>query len=105
MVTLAEMLETFWFFFLSSHRVIEFYRKQRDAMISSAEKWLKGLWCGGEKKQKNKQPTTASDGVYLQLKYLRFIKNFFFSNEHIPVLTLSVCVCVIEEEEEEKRCH
>lgn len=31
-------------FFLSSHRVIEFYRKQRDAMISSAEKWLKGLW-------------------------------------------------------------
>uniref|UniRef100_A0A665UJJ3 Kynurenine/alpha-aminoadipate aminotransferase, mitochondrial n=1 Tax=Echeneis naucrates TaxID=173247 RepID=A0A665UJJ3_ECHNA len=29
---------------LSSHRVIEFYRKQRDAMISSADKWLKGLW-------------------------------------------------------------
>ncbi len=30
--------------FLSSHRVIEFYRKQRDAMITSADKWLKGLW-------------------------------------------------------------
>lgn len=24
------------------HRVIEFYRTQRDAMICSAEKWLKG---------------------------------------------------------------
>lgn len=27
---------------VSSHRVIEFYRKQRDAMISSADKWLRG---------------------------------------------------------------
>lgn len=27
---------------LSSHRVIDFYRKQRDAMIASAEIWLKG---------------------------------------------------------------
>lgn len=35
-------MEQFFFFVL--HRVIEFYRKQRDAMITSADRWLKGLW-------------------------------------------------------------
>lgn len=34
-------------FSLSCCRVIDFYRIQRDAMITSAERWLKGLWRRG----------------------------------------------------------
>lgn len=34
-------------FSLSCCRVIDFYRIQRDAMVTSAERWLKGLWRRG----------------------------------------------------------
>lgn len=42
--------------------MIDFYRKQRDAMIASAEKWLKGLWFG---KEHTKTSMSAAE-------YLRF---------------------------------
>ena len=33
-----------YFSLFSSSRVIDFYRKQRDALMAAADKWLNGEW-------------------------------------------------------------
>uniref|UniRef100_A0AAY5KAW1 Aminoadipate aminotransferase n=1 Tax=Esox lucius TaxID=8010 RepID=A0AAY5KAW1_ESOLU len=86
---------------LLSFRVIEFYRTQRDAMLSSADKWLKDVaeWhspAAGMFLWMKLKGITDSQQLIME-KALEKEVGQFYDSESVQVFRLSLCLCVERE--------